>query len=116
MSFGVGDPTAPYPRRQKSVEVLKAVVRHLKELERLLALEPSGQPLISNTPSAQAGTSSGGPAVGRHDELEQLFVGGLALRERPLERDSQECVRLTNYPLNLSECAWASAWANFDSR
>jgi hypothetical protein len=58
MSCGVGEATAPHPRRQKSVEVLKAVVRHLKELERLLALEPSGQPLISNTPSAQAGISA----------------------------------------------------------
>jgi hypothetical protein len=44
MSFGVGDPTAPYPPRQKSVEVLIAVVRHVKEqLQQLLALELSGQ-------------------------------------------------------------------------
>src|SRR5690348_4764448 len=58
MSCGAGDATAPHPRRQTSGEVLKAVLRHLKELKRLLALEPSGQPLISNTPSAQAGTSA----------------------------------------------------------
>ena len=76
MSFGVGDPPAPYPPRQKSVEVLKAVVRHLKELERLLALEPSGQPLISNTPSAQAGSSAHVPRQAKGEKTWHLPVLG----------------------------------------
>ena len=37
--------------------MLRAVVRHVKELQQPLALEASGQPLISNTPSAQAGST-----------------------------------------------------------
>jgi hypothetical protein len=77
MSFGVGDPTAPYPRRQKSVEVLIAVVRHVKEqLQQLLAFRVIWAALISKTPSAQAGSSAHVPRQAKGEKTWHLPVLG----------------------------------------